>query len=153
MSQTERMTKKAQWQEHFQTVHTRMWRSEHRGQGGDRREWGQTGSRPVPLGIADRGKKSGFYSEWKEIWTALRNDIIELMFWKYKCSCGWKRSEELGKQEGGETALLSKGNETCLRRGDRDVIWGRWGDGTGEKWPHLFEGTTDHQGLLLLTGI
>lgn len=24
MSQTERMTKKAQWQEHFQTVHTRM---------------------------------------------------------------------------------------------------------------------------------
>ena len=41
-----------------------------------------------------------------------------------------EQSVELGKQTGGETA-----KETCLRRGDRDVVEAGWRDGAGEKWP------------------
>lgn len=46
---------------------------------------------------------------------------LNLCFENTSAAVGGK-SMELGKQTGGETALLSKANKTCLRTGDRDVV-------------------------------
>lgn len=51
---------------------------------------------------------------------------LNLCFENTSAAVGGK-SMELGKQTGGETALLSKANKTCLRTGDRDVVRSREG--------------------------